>query len=219
MEEFKKMINDDELFKKIVEKIGEKQIFLHEKKDSVIIDNNGSYIPATKFSELNETKKGLQKQLDNLQTELGELNKTATNTESYKEQIKELGKKMEDQKKTFEETEIAEKKKYALRISFASEAVRYPELIETKIDLSKVELDEHGKLKNGEEIYKPLKETYPDMFGKVVKKGSDLKESTYEIGENGIYSMEQIKAMPSTMLSDPKILEKVNESLSKHNSK
>ena len=98
-------------------------------------------------------------------------------------------------------------------------AVRYPELIETKIDLSKVELDEHGKLKNGEEIYKPLKETYPDMFGKVVKKGSDLKESTYEIGENGIYSMEQIKAMPSTMLSDPKILEKVNESLSKHNSK
>ena len=27
------------------------------------------------------------------------------------------------------------------------------------------------------------------MFGKVVKKGSDLKESTYEIGENGIYSI------------------------------
>lgn len=137
----------------------------------VIINDDGAYIPKARFDELTEQKNGYKTQVEQLNTELTGLKKTVKDNEGATSKIAEL----QDAIKNKETENLTIQKKYALREELTKAGSKYPDLLESKIDLSKIEL-ENGKVKDADNLIKPYKESYKELFGEVIVKGTDVKD-------------------------------------------
>ena len=168
MEEIKKLLGDV-LYGQIVEKLGDKQLFMYNKGQSVVIDD-GKMIPKYRLDEVLEQKKGLQTLLDQGEKDLKSLKKLAEGNTGLTEQIETLQKQGKDAKVAFEQAELQIKKSFALKEALMNAGVVDSEardLLSLKFDASKIELDDKGKVKGFDDMVKPIKESkvFSGMFG------------------------------------------------------
>jgi len=176
MEWLKKLLGDD-LYSKVVEKLGDKKI----------IEDDGKLIPKHRFDEVNNKKTELETAL---QTAKDATIKVQTEFDTFKKD-KDGGKKTLEQqiqtlidKQTTLENSLKEKDQQLvvrdkrsvvekqLRELGANEKYLSTLLreFEAKNPLDKVEIVE-GKIKDAETIFKPFQEGYKDLFGEVQKVG------------------------------------------------
>lgn len=217
MEELKKLLGDD-LFSQVSSKLADNTLalvpkgqkaFLHKESETPVISNNGEWVPSTKLSELTEAKKALADQNSELNTALENLKKENKGNEGLTTKITELQTNLENSK-----TEAAKlEKKYVLRDALRDAQVKtgYIDLLENKFELDKIEITD-GKIKNFDELLKPVKENYKELFGEEKIEGGTPKNGGGK--PEDIYSMDEIKAMSQDEVATN--LDKVNQSMEYH---
>lgn len=211
MDDIKKLLGDD-LFAQVQTKLGtDSLLFLHKKEEKVIIDD-GKMVPQFRFKEINEERNAYKAQVDSLTSDLSKLKKDLKDNEGATAKIQEI----QDQMKA-KEAEVANtKKKFALRDALREAQANHVDLLEAKFDLSKIEVGEDGKIKDVENLLKPVKETYKDLFGVKKREGYDPKFPDGNPPAD-IYTMDEIKNMPQ----DEKVknIDKINKSVSFYSKK
>jgi len=120
------------------------------------------FIPKARFDEVNETKKELEQQIVERDKQLKELQEKVKGNEELEKTIKEL-----------QETNKATKEQYEAKIrdvtitaaiqSKLTDA-KYPDLLLTKFDRSKLSIAEDGTVLGIDEQLTALKEQYKDLF-------------------------------------------------------
>lgn len=134
-------------------------------KETEFIENDGSYIPKTKFDNLNETKKDLENQLKETNEKVQELSKV--NNEDLQTKLDELQSKYdEDLKKANDKYEAREYeyklKDYIKDEKFSSKASQksfYNDLLSKQY-----EFDDEGNLKGYDDFKKSYQEEDPKAF-------------------------------------------------------
>ena len=120
------------------------------------------FIPKARFDEVNETKKELEQQIQERDNQLKELQKKAKGNEELEKRIQEL---QEANKVTKEQYEAKIKD---MTITAAIQAkltdAKYPDLLLTKFDRSKLSIAEDGTVLGIDEQLTVLKEQYKDLF-------------------------------------------------------
>ena len=172
--ELKELIGE-ELFLKVSEKLDGHQVIIAA-KDEKYVKDDGSLITKDKMNEVvtqrlnevSEQKRILTESKDMLVAELDKL-------KSENKGNKELQKTIDDMK-----LEIAKKdediiftgKKSTLINDLMKADAKYPELVVTKFDIDKLEV-EGDSIKGFKELVSPIKESYPELFGVKPKPESD----------------------------------------------
>jgi hypothetical protein len=151
----------DELFNQVKQKLGDKKLIV----------NDGTYIPITKFNEINEKNKVLSQQVESF-------GNTSKEPEKLLETHKDLsGKYQELQTKYQKDLELKNKelenvtKKSALLDILGTNKAIYPSLLLKEIDLDYV------KIENGSLIgfnVEDLKTKFPSMFQQQKASGTTL---------------------------------------------
>lgn len=143
----------DDLYKQVTEKLGDKKI---------AIVSDGTWIPKSKFDDVNEEKKELKTQLEQRDKQLKDLGDKAKGNEDLEKQIKEL----QDLNKTTKESYEAKIKDMAINSAIQSKLTdtKYPDLLMTKFDKSKLSVQEDGSIIGIDEQLTAIKEQYKDLF-------------------------------------------------------
>jgi gas vesicle protein len=155
--------------KEVYEGLSEEIRKEYDEKELII--NDGTYIPKSKFDNLNEQKKDLENQLKETNDKVQELSKV--DTEELKKQIEDLQKKYEDDTKAlnskYEAREYDIKlNDYAKDLKFSSNSARKSFMSDLKAKDLKFEND---KLVGFDDFVNSYKETDPNAF---------IKEETTE---------------------------------------
>lgn len=127
------------------------------------------FIPKTRFDEVNETKKDLEKQIKDRDTQLTELNKKVKGNEDLEKTIKDL----QDTNKATKEQYEAKIKEMTINASIQAKLTdtKYPDLLSTKFDKTKLSIAADGTVIGIDEQLTTIKETYKDLFVPPVKGG------------------------------------------------
>ena len=212
-DELKKLLGTD-ITAQVEKLLGEaNDLFFHKKTETPVISNNGEWIPKAKLDENLTVIKDLKTQIATFTTEVESLKKSGKNSEELNTKITELQTKLSDTEKQNALTV----KKFALREALQLNGAKHPDLLEGKFDLTKIELDDKGAIKDVENLIKPVKESYKDLFGEVKRAGFAPKAGSTETATD-FYTKEEIAAMKPSDMMDEKILTKVNKSLEYINS-
>jgi len=125
------------------------------------------FIPKARFDEVNETKKELEQQIQGRDNQLKELQKKAKGNEELEKRIQEL---QEANKATKEQYE-AKIRDMTINAAIQSKLTdaKYPDLLLTKFDRSKLSIAEDGTVLGVDEQLAVLKEQYKDLFKPDVK--------------------------------------------------
>jgi hypothetical protein len=125
------------------------------------------FIPKARFDEVNETKKELEQQIQERDDQLKELQKKAKGNEELEKRIQEL---QEANKATKEQYE-AKIKDMTVTAAIQSKLTdaKYPDLLLTKFDRSKLSIAEDGTVLGVDEQLAVLKEQYKDLFKADIK--------------------------------------------------
>lgn len=216
-EELKKKIGDEN-FKLIENELKGKEIYLLDPKD---------YLPADKITELRNDQKKLKTDNEKLNSDL-----TASKTEvetlkkekeagsqTTDQQISALKKELEDFKKSGEEKDkalVLERKLGVLKsqILGAKANEKYIDdlvnkfLKEGKFDHLEIE---NGRIKNFDELHKPIFEGYPEMYGEFKIEGGQVNggDSKHNLGETE--SMKKFKELNSKENLSARELQEMNE--------
>lgn len=147
------------------------------------------FIPKTRFDEVNETKKDLEKQIKDRDTQLTELNKKVKGNEDLEKTIKELQDANAATKKEYE-NKIKE-----ININSAIQAkltdTKYPDLLISKFDKIKLSVAADGTVLGIDEQLTTLKETYKELFVPPVKgRDPENKDRTPPGGQKNPWSKE-----------------------------
>ena len=120
------------------------------------------YIPKARFDEVNDAKKDLENQLKDRDNQLKELQGKVKGNEELEKTIKEL---QEANKATKEQYE-AKIKDMTITAAIQSKLTdaKYPDLLLTKFDRSKLSIAEDGTVLGIDEQLTALKEQYKDLF-------------------------------------------------------
>lgn len=107
----------EELFNQVKEKIGDKELII----------NDGTYIPKKKFDDLNNDKKDLQKQLEEVNAKVQEL--SSTDAEKFQKEIDELKTKYETDTKALNDKWDKREREYLISdmtrdLKFSSESAK-----------------------------------------------------------------------------------------------
>ena len=154
MESIQELLGE-ELYGQVSEKIGDKKLIL----------NDGSFVPKSRFNEVNELKNNLQDQLTERDNQLKELSKSVKGNEELLTQIKEL------QNANKETSEMYEKKIRDLRLDneiklkLKESKAKYEDLLITKFDRDKLTINEDGTVSGLDEQLATLQSSYKEMFG------------------------------------------------------
>ncbi len=189
----------EELYNQVKEKL--------EGDDKVKLINagDGSYIPKAKFDQVNEQKKDLETQVqsykgiaenyEKVQGELNEWKELAEENKPLKKKLDELSKSTDDLKTQLDDanskaTEYQTQLKdtqinSAIEKTLIKNNAKYPDLILSKFDKSKIEFAEDGSIKGVEEQFNELKESYKELFGETKIIGNQPnKGGSPEFGTN-----------------------------------
>lgn len=147
-----------------------------------------NFIPKTRFDEVNETKKELEQQIKERDKQLKELQEKAKGNEELEKTIKEL---QEANKATKEQYEA---KIRDMTISAAIQSkltdVKYPDLLLTKFDKSKITIADDGTILGIDEQLSILKEQYKDLFKPDVKGKEPNNIGGSSLGQKNPWSKE-----------------------------
>jgi len=147
-----------------------------DNKDVELIINDGNYIPRTKFNELNEKVKSLEKEIATRDEQLKDLAEKAKGNEELTKQIAAL---TEANAKTKAEYEAKLKDitlNTAIEKALTVNQAKYVDLLVGKIDKSKLVLDGEKVIGLDEQIA-GLKEAFKDLFGETRITGKDEKSN------------------------------------------
>lgn len=155
-------------------------------------NNTTKTIPYYRFEEVIAKNNALKEQITKQEQQLNELIKFAKDNDDLKMKLKELQEQADNFKVEYEQKEIQLKKQLALKEALLNEGVTDSEardLLLLKFDLNKVELNENNKIKNLDELVKPLK-TNPSLnllfgFDKVTGKTPDKSKTTESLLTKG----------------------------------
>jgi len=152
----------EELYKQVTEKLGDLKI-------DIISDN---YVPKSRFNEINESKKELERQIGERDIQLKDLSTKATGNDELTKKLNELT-EMNTQTKNEYENKIKDINfNAAIEKALTSNNAKYSDLLMSKIDKSKLILNENGVIGLDDQL-KTLKEAYKDMFGSTQLVGSN----------------------------------------------
>lgn len=119
-------------------------------------------VPKSEFNSLNETKKELEKQIGDRDKQLKDLQDKAKGNEELEKTIKDL----QEANKTTKEQYESKIKDMTISAAIQSKLTdtKYPELLTTKFDKSKLVIGTDGTVSGIDEQLTTLKETYKDLF-------------------------------------------------------
>ena len=158
----------EELYNQVKEKLGDKELII----------NDGNYIPKHKFDDLNNDKKELKRQLEEVNAKVQEL--SSVDAEKLNKEIEDLKKKYETDTNALNEKISKREYEYAVKeltrdIKFSSESAKKTfmnDLVSKDLKL------EEGKLLGFDDYLNSYKEADPNAF--VVEKqgeGVDLGDN------------------------------------------
>lgn len=175
MEDLKTLLNDDELFNKVSEKLNGKKVFVGD-------ENN--FIPKSRFDEVNNKMKEYKAQSESLTNDLQKVSNEAKTAEQYKNQLSELQKSIDERKSK----DMFDSKKNQLIENLKSKGAKekYLDLLLSKIDLNKLELNAEGKLINPDYFTSELVKEYTDIFTEVKIQGNQPPANTKVNGAEGV---------------------------------
>ncbi len=154
MDDLKTLLGE-ELYKQVSEKVGDKKL----------IFDDGNMIPKYRFDEVNTSFKESKESKENLEKELSKIKRDFKDTEGLTQKIESLQEDLKNQKLQSELKEKQTLKRIALKDALNTSGAKHPDLLESKFELDKIELDTYGKIIGFDEILKPVKEGYKDLFG------------------------------------------------------
>lgn len=125
------------------------------------------FIPKARFDEVNDAKKELEQQIKERDKQLKELAEKVRGNEELEKQIKELQEVNKTTKEQYE-AKIKELKIDAAIREKLTDA-KYPDLLITKFDKSKLTVTDDGTVLGIDEQLTQIKEQYKDLFTPVVK--------------------------------------------------
>ena len=154
----------EELYNQVKEKIGDKEIFV----------NDGSYIPKKKFDDLNNDKKELQSQLEEVNTKLQSM--SSSDAEKIKKELEDLKAKYDDDTKALNDKWNKREREYLVNdltrdLKFSSNSAKKSfinELIEKNLKI------EDGKMLGYEDFLNNYRENDEGAF--VPEKKDDGKD-------------------------------------------
>lgn len=140
-----------------------------EKGFNLIVDNKEKpeYIPKSRFDEVIGSKNELKTQVSELSTQLETLKKAAKGNEELTKTIEDLQKKNGEWEGKYKNTLLES----AIKIKATTEKAVDPNDLFKFLDISKLEMDEHGVIKGLDEQIKTLRETKPYLFGEAGSSG------------------------------------------------
>ncbi|KSV60297.1 phage scaffolding protein [Acetivibrio ethanolgignens] len=124
------------------------------------------FIPKSRFEEVNEAKKQLEKDVKTRDGQLEELKKANGNNEELQKQIKELQETNKTEKAKYESDIKDLRLSNAIKLSLAGK-VHDEEIVAGLFDKTKLVLGEDGKVLGLEEQIKELQETKKFLFKQV----------------------------------------------------
>ena len=199
--ELKELIGE-EAYLKVSEKLNGQQVIIAAKDEKYIKDDGSlitkdrmNEIVTQRLSEVSEQKKILTESKELLVAELDELklkNKGNKELQQTIDNLKEvITKKDEDI--------IYTNKKSMLINSLMKAEAKYPELVVTKFDINKLEV-EGDSIKGFNELISPIKEGYPELFGVKAKPEGD--DGNAEEGGDFTLTLAEKKAAKDRGLSE-----------------
>ena len=131
-----------------------------------IIDEviDGSYIPKSRFNEVNEELKVLKKSIAERDSQLDELKKSAGDNESLTKQIAELQEENSRQQKAHMDEMAALRLDNALETALMSAKAKNTKAVRAMLDLDKIKLDDKGELSGLSEQLDVLRKSDGYMF-------------------------------------------------------
>ena len=217
-EELKKKLGDEN-FKLIEAELKGKEVYLLDPKD---------YLPADKITELRNDQKKLKTDNEKLtndltasKTEVETLKKEKENgSQTTDQQISALKKELEDFKKSNlekDEALVLERKLGVLKshILGAKANEKYVDVLvnnfkkDGKFDHLEIE---NGKIKNFDELHKPIFENYPEMYGEFkIEGGQPGGGNGKEMNLGETESMKKFKELNAKENLSPRELQTMNE--------
>lgn len=176
MNELKALLGE-EAFAALVAKLGTKEITVHEKGVKLIVDD-GSLIPKHRLDEVIAARDTFKEQAERAENNLKEIKKAAEGDAKLIKQIDELQVAAKEARIEAQKQAEALRKTFALKEGLLNAGVldaEARELLSLRFDVSKIELDEAGKVKGLDELIKPLKtnKAIAGMFGEVKMQGQE----------------------------------------------
>ena len=122
------------------------------------------FIPKTRFDEVNDAKKDLEKQLEDRDKQLKDLQEKVKGNEELEKTIKDL---QESNKKAVADYEAKIKNitlDNAIRLALKEHKAKYEDLLLGKFDRDKLTIKDDGTVEGFEDQINALKEDYKDLF-------------------------------------------------------
>lgn len=174
--ELKDLIKDSELLKKVEENLNGHTVIIAT-KDEKYIKDDGSLVPKDKVNEIvsdrlrevTEQKRVLTESKQNLERQLSELKEQTKDNDSLNQKIQSMQTQLQEKDK---EIGSITKRATLERNLITKAQAKYPDLVLTKIDLDKIEI-ENDAIKGFDDLVKPIKESYPELFGIKQKPSGD----------------------------------------------
>lgn len=144
----------EELYNQVKEKIGDKEMFI----------NDGSYIPKKKFDDLNNDKKDLQKQLEDVNAKVQEL--SSVDAEKLSKEIEDLKNKYETDTKALNDKWNEREREYLINdltrdLKFSSNSAKKTFINDLMAKDLKIE---NGKMLGYDDFLNEYRENDADAF-------------------------------------------------------
>ena len=146
-----KEILEEELFNQVTTKLGE---------NKVAIVSDGTWIPKTKFDEINEQKNTYKGQIDTLNGQIKDFEKSAKGNDELLAQIEKFKGDNETLNSKIKDITLDS----AIKLGLVNNKAKYADLLSGKIDKSKLQLDDKGNVTGLDEQIKTLQEGYKELF-------------------------------------------------------
>lgn len=150
--ELKELLGE-ELFNQVSEKLGDKKLMIDDK----------NFIPKSRFDEVNEAKKELEKQISDRDKQLKDLSVKAQGNEELTKQIEELQLSNKQIAKDYEDRINKMQFENALDGALTNAKCKNAKALKALLDIDNVKLNE-GKLEGLEEQLNKLKESDNYLF-------------------------------------------------------
>lgn len=127
-----------------------------DKAQKVIDDQAKNFVAKSRFNEVNEAKKGLEKQLSDQNKQLEDLKKTAGDNEALNKQIQDLQTANKEAQDKFDAQIRQMRIDHAVEDALNHAKARNLKAVRALLDLDKAELDEDGHVKGLDKQIKAL---------------------------------------------------------------
>lgn len=143
-----------------------------------------TYVPKTRFDEVNNSKKELEKTVKERDTQLEDIKKSSGDNEALKNQIENLQTENKAAKEKFESDLKDLQLSNAIKLAVADKA-HDTDLVTSQIDKSKLILSDDGKITGLEEQLKDLQTNKAFLFKPVENNQEPKPEPGFKFGVDG----------------------------------